>query len=378
MSLINQVLKDIDERRSADYSDNKTDLDDLHFSHIPKRKSKAKPIIITSIASLSLAAIIVVAFYFLQQGQPDTNLATSNAVAEDSAAKPELTVVAKATAPVSAPIPASREVSQAIAKPKSEKQKSTNQQLATKAHSAAKPVTSTTASEVDNDVASEEAIAVSDLAEESDDTPVKFTRQVVPMRPEQKAELSYQNGYDHLRSQRHRQAERSLRLALVAESGHIKARELLSGIYIKQGRWIEASELLREGLTYSPEHRTFSKLYARAMMQLNQDAQAIAVLKKYAPAVESDPDYFAILAALYQRQNQHGHAADLYARLVSVNPNKGVWWVGLGISLEAMGRKQDALQAYGHARKTGNLHNEVARFADNRLVALEEINFPSE
>jgi MSHA biogenesis protein MshN len=371
MSLINQVLKDIDERRSAEHSDDKTDLDDLHFSHIPKRKSKAKPIIISSIVSLSVAAIIVTAFYLFQQSQTDLNLATSDAVVADHAPKPESTLVAKATAPVSAPKPVVTEVSQTKTKPE-------NQKSATKARSTVKPVTSTIASEVDSDAASEEAIAVSEFAEESDDTPVRFTRQVVPMRPEQKAELSYQNGYDHLRSQRHRQAEQSLRTALVAESGHIKARELLSGIYIKQGRWIEASELLREGLTYSPEHLTFSKLYARALMQLNQDAQAIAVLKKYAPAVKSDPNYFAILAALYQRQNQHGHAADLYAKLVSVNPNKGVWWVGLGISLEATGRKQDALQAYGHARKTGNLHNEVARFTDNRLVALEEINFPSE
>jgi len=378
MSLINQVLKDIDERRSADYSDNKTDLDDLHFSHIPKRKSKAKPIIITSIVSLSVAAIIVSAFYLFQQSQTDLKLATSDAVAADHAPKPEPTVVAKTTAPVSAPKPVATEVSQTKTKPKPENQKPASQQLATKARSAVKPVTSVNASEDEGDTTSDEAASATELAEESDDTPVKFTRHVVPMRPEQKAELSYQNGYDHLRAQRHRQAEQSLQQALVAESGHIKARELLSGIYIKQGRWIEASELLREGLTYSPEHLTFSKLYARALMQLNQDAQAIAVLKKYAPAVKSDPNYFAILAALYQRQNQHGHAADLYARLVSVNPNKGVWWVGLGISLEATGRKQDALQAYGHARKTGNLHNEVARFTDNRLVALEEINFPSE
>jgi MSHA biogenesis protein MshN len=210
-----------------------------------------------------------------------------------------------------------------------------------------------------------------------DTTPVEFTRHVVPMRSEQKAELAYQDGYDHLRAQRHRQAEQALRQALAQQASHIKARELLSGVYIKQGRWIEASELLKEGLSVSPSHITFAKLYARALMQLNRDQQAIRVLEQHAPAMQSDPSYFAILAALHQRQSQHQQAADVYARLVGINPQNGVWWVGLGISLEALNRSQDATRAYQHARKTGNLHQEVAKFTNNRLLALDEINFPA-
>jgi len=365
MSLINQVLKDIDQRRSAEFSDSKTDLDDLHFAHIPKRKRKSKSVIIVSLATFSVVAIVLAGLYVFQQLKP---MAVDVQVRE--ATNPPAAVV---TAPIPATPARKPAVSAASSTPDSRSERKSGSQ----SKSRPKPETSAKVTPaMPAEVA--DASKTETLEEPIDNTPVKFSRSTVPMRPEQKAELSYQNGYAHLRGQRNRQAEQSLRRALDMESGHVKARELLSGIYIKQGRWVEASELLREGLTYSPEHRTFSKLYARALMQLNRDVQAIAVLKRYAPPVKSDPYYFAILAALYQRQDQHNLAAEVYATLVSIEPSNGVWWVGLGISLEALGRNQDAVQAYGHASKTGNLRSKVARFTNNRLLALEELNFPLE
>jgi len=140
----------------------------------------------------------------------------------------------------------------------------------------------------------------------------KFNKNVIPLRSEQRAELSYQLAYDQLKVQNMRKAERSLRQSLAFEPGHIKSRELLSGVFIKQGRWIEASELLRNGIKLSPGHRTFSKLYARALMKLKQDKLAIEVLQKYAPGIKNDPDYYAILAALYQRQKNHASAVQTY------------------------------------------------------------------
>ncbi len=374
MSLINQVLKDIDERRAAEYSENKTDLDDLHFAHLPKRKRKIKPAIVVSVAMLLVVITILGGLYIWQQVEvvDSDSLSASKPDSVSSRAGSEKTVVAQATPPVVTKTKRLAPVPQKKPKIKTPERK--------RAELKATPLPRAEAEQTSSADFTEESETLidADPDEPIDDTPARFSRSTVPLRPEQKAELLYQTGYDHLRAQRNRLAEKSLRQALAMESSHVKARELLSGIYIKQGRWVEASELLREGLTYSPEHLTFSKLYARSLMQLNKDVQAIAVLKRNAPQVQSDPNYFAILAALYQRQNQHGEAAEVYARLVSLNPNNGVWWVGLGISLEALGRNQDALQAYGRARKTGNLRNDVARYTDNRLLALDELNFPSE
>ena len=374
MSLINEVLKDIDERCAAEFSEAKTELDDLHFAHTPPAPKKFKPVIVGGVVVVAVMAVAIAGYYFYSQHTP----------------QPEAEGVAAENNQAANNIVANQSVSTAQTNQTSNKPKqntSTAKQVATKRQTVkptpvatkSKPAVAVSKSTSVAQEAKELTMVTAQEADEPiDDSPVKFSRSSVPLRPEQKAERAYQQGYDQLKAHRNRQAEQSLRQALAMQQSHIKARELLAGMYIQQGRWIEASELLRQGVSVAPQHITFRKLYARSLMQLNRDQQAIEVLNRQAPAIAQDPNYFAMLAALYQRQNQHAEAAEIYARLVSINARNGVWWVGMGISLEALGRQQDAKQAYGHARNTGNLGTEVARFTDNRLLALEELRYPVE
>jgi len=199
---------------------------------------------------------------------------------------------------------------------------------------------------------------------------------MVPLRSDQRAELAYQSAYDLVQQHNVRRAEQQLRQALAFEPRHLRARELLAGVMIKQGRWVETAELLQQGVQLIPAHTIFIKLYARALMQLNRDQQAIALLREHAPAVASDPEHHALLAALYQRKQDHLAAANTYSEILKVRPDAGLWWVGLAISLEAMGKQQQAQQAYNRARQTGTLHGDLARYTDNRLLALDAVRYP--
>ncbi len=201
-------------------------------------------------------------------------------------------------------------------------------------------------------------------------------KRIRELTAEQRAEISYQTAYEYLLAKNSTKAQDELRNALMLLPGHIKARELLAGIYIKNGRIVEARTLLQYGMRIAPAHFIFAKLYARILMEQNESVTAISVLLRNPPSQQADPDYHALLAALYQKNKQHRAAATLYGKLLTLRKNHGVWWLGLAISLEALGNESQAKLAYEKAKNSGNLSKGLYQYTHQRVTALEEIDYP--
>lgn len=345
MSLINQVLKDLDQRRISDDSLNEARLEDLYISGDIIRSRRRNWLVISGITLTILTMVMAAGFYwFYKQPHDQTQNVTTT---KENIGQPVETKIVQ-TQPKQIAVPVRKQVIQSAKK------------------AVAQPVKPAVP---EDNYTSDDSLPVASSKND-------IKKHQVPLRAEQKAELAYQAGYDELTRHHYGRGEKQLRGALAVEPGHVKSRELLSGMLIKQGRWIEANEVLRHGITITPNHQAYVKLYARTLMQMDQDKKAISVLRRYSPAIQNDPEHYALLAALYQRQKDHLSASTTYAEILKVKPNMGIWWVGMAISLEAMGNKPQAQQAYTQARSSGALHGDLARFTDNRLLALDEINFP--
>lgn len=206
--------------------------------------------------------------------------------------------------------------------------------------------------------------------------PVKLKKKHRPLNSKQLAEIAYKKGYKFLQQGRMRQGKEYLHEALSLYIPHIKAREMLAGIYIKAGRFVSAAELLSEGVKIAPEYSLFAKLYARVLLEQNNPKLAIKILEQGTALIEVEPDYYALLAATYQRDKEHKKAVETYLKLVKIRPAAGVWWLGLGISLEKSGKNKEALDAYQRAKRTGSLKAALVKFTNNRVSALNEIGFP--
>jgi MSHA biogenesis protein MshN len=107
----------------------------------------------------------------------------------------------------------------------------------------------------------------------------------------------------------------------------------------------------------------------RALAQRGEAAAAAELLKRHANAGAGNAEYRGLHAAVLQRLTLHAEAAEEYRAALRLAPNASVWWLGLGISLEALGRTAQARDAFERARG-GNLSAELAAFADQRIHAL--------
>ena len=87
--------------------------------------------------------------------------------------------------------------------------------------------------------------------------------------------------------------------------------------------------------------------------------------------MKSNPAHYAMLAAAYQRNGQHLRAAETYRFVLAVQPQRAKWWIGLGISLQALNDRQAALAAFRRAATSQRLEPELSSFVSNRIRQLE-------
>ena len=336
MSLINQMLKDLEKRRSRDLETSEALSRNISWES-PRNRSSFNWQLFLLVITLTLLLAVIGYLLWERSMQP----AVTPAVVKKTTVKKN-----NATKAV--------ETKKSIVVPE--------QPVIAK---------SNVEENVEEDVDVDHAVDV----EAMDDTPaIPLQKTRRPLNAKQQAEVAYQKGVKFLQQGRMREGKESLQEALSIYIPHIKAREMLAGIYIKSGHLISAAELLSEGVKVAPDYPLFAKLYARVLLEQNKPALAVQILERGAAAamIDQEADYYALLAATYQRVNQHNKAVDIYLQLVKIHPDQGVWWLGLGISLEKSGKNSTALEAYRRAQKTGSLNTGLASFAKKRVAALTE------
>ncbi len=234
----------------------------------------------------------------------------------------------------------------------------------------------------DGSPASGEAIAQPEDAPATDETAAPALAAASPtgdatgkklhtQTPEQQAELAYQEGVTLIRAGQFSAAAGQLHTALRQNPQYTQAREALAGLMINNKRLSEAEGLLAEGIVLNPQYMPLTKLYARVLVAQDRTEAAVQALEKITPEAAQDPDYYAFLAALYQRLERHTQAISAYRTALKIQPQQGLWWMGLGISLEATNEPSAALDAYRHALASQNLPGAPLDYVKERLAALK-------
>lgn len=200
--------------------------------------------------------------------------------------------------------------------------------------------------------------------------PAKIEKIERPYTPEELAA----NAFREARAARSRgqatDAERRLRQLLSEFPWHVEARQLLVTLLLESSRQVEAEDVLERGVAAVPGEAGFPIQLARLRVAQGAEPQAVAVLERARAAGQTNAELTAFLAALYQRANRHADAAKAFEDALVQRPQEGRWWIGLGISREALRQEPQARDAYQRALASSGLGAPLTSYAEGRLQVL--------
>lgn len=201
-------------------------------------------------------------------------------------------------------------------------------------------------------------------AQAQEDSPLKT------ITPQQRAESEFGKANLAAQEGRTNDALAGYEAALLIDSSHKEARRAWVGLLLGLKRNDDAERVLQRGLKRDPHDTSFAMLLARLQVERNAVPLALETLQKTLPYAEEQADYQAFVAALLQRQSRHDEAIAHYQVALRLAPSNGIWLMGMGISLQAVQRNEDARAAYQRALASNSLNAQLQAFVQQKLKEL--------
>ena len=139
---------------------------------------------------------------------------------------------------------------------------------------------------------------------------------------------------------------------------------------IERNDIIKAEALFEEVLLIMPEHETARKQLAALWYGKKSYQDAVNLLRPVNHSTSTELQ--ALLANTAADLSEHDNAIIAYQKLIALEPHIGRWWLGSAVSLDSLGKFVPARDAYKQAIARNNLSNSAMQFARQRLIELGE------
>lgn len=197
--------------------------------------------------------------------------------------------------------------------------------------------------------------------------PASIDKKMMLLTADQRAQAAYRTAVDATNAGHPQVAiDRALE-ALQQAPLHRAARQLAAVLLHAQSATPRAVALLSEGLAIDPEHAAAALLLARLQLEQGAPDVALAVLDR--SALHS-ADAEGLRAGILAQQGDFKRSLVAYESALRQQPGNATWWLGLGVALESEGRAAQALQSYAKAQALGLDRDELTSFVEQRLRAL--------
>ncbi len=190
-------------------------------------------------------------------------------------------------------------------------------------------------------------------------------------QPKLNPDEQLQKAVNLLRKRRWSQSEALLQ-GLIDGPNDLVARRHLLSIFEQRQATSRFSVLLGASMKRYPQESVFKTAYARSLFETGAYQDVIEYLQNINNA---DATQLALIAASYQRLDQHDKAADYYTQSLDKDGRQAKYWIGLGISQEHRAQLKQALRSYRIAAKLGGINARLQAFIEKRSdLLLKAIN----
>ncbi|MBL4573775.1 MAG: hypothetical protein JKY86_11970 [Gammaproteobacteria bacterium] len=149
-----------------------------------------------------------------------------------------------------------------------------------------------------------------------------------------------------------------------------QSRETYAKLLMSRGYLEQANTLIDVGIELAPNHSGFKKVKARLLMSVGEIAEAVSLLINRAPDIADDSEYHDLLASAQLSSRDFSGAVISYRGLVQHDQTQGKWWYGFAAAHDQLGNLGEARQAYSQAMQYSNLSANLRRRSQERLGAL--------
>lgn len=167
-----------------------------------------------------------------------------------------------------------------------------------------------------------------------------------------------------------RQAINHYQQALTLTPGLHAARKQQAALLYGQEQWSKASAVLAQGILLYPQEFEFALLLARVQQAKGDGVEALASLELIPDDHELARQKWLAQTDLAQKQGQFALAEQAYRKLLQQEPRQGKWWMGLAYALDSQQQYHHARQAYRTALTHAGLSSQATAFIEQRLTQL--------
>lgn len=165
--------------------------------------------------------------------------------------------------------------------------------------------------------------------------------------------------------------QEKLRQTLQLNPKHIEARLILANHLLNKGMTSKTETMLDQGLQLLPHNKQLISFRSQLFLQNKQPLAALSLLHQINSSDSQDEMYLSLLASAYQQTKDHVKSLQTYQKLLSINPKKAEYWLGLAIALEKQGNAKQALSAYQFALNKKTLKSAVVSYINRRVSLLK-------